>query len=118
MRKSKKKEYRESGKCLFNGIAVSYRICDHNYKCKTCEFHQMIMDYSSELKGGETKSSRPIGLKPKERLCIYSGSEVSFRICDHAYNCSTCEFNQLVQDQIKAREEWTPFYKAGEQKVS
>ena len=96
MRKSKKKEYRENGKCLYNGIAVSYRVCDHNYKCKTCEFHQLMVDYGTE---------------PKEKLCIYSGTEVAYRICDNAYNCATCEFNQLIQDQQATREEAIPFYK-------
>jgi len=118
MRKSSKKENRKSGRCLFNGIAVSYRICDHNYKCNSCEFHQLITDYSNELRGGEPTGEKPYIAKSNERLCLYSGTEVAYRICDHAYNCSTCEFNQLIQDQLKAQEKWTPFYKNGKQKVS
>jgi hypothetical protein len=51
------------------------------------------------------------GMEPKEKLCIYSGTEVAYRICDNAYNCSTCEFNQLIQDQEEVREEMVPFYK-------
>lgn len=93
MRRGKKKDFRKSGRCLYNGVVVSYRICDHNYNCKTCEFYQLMVDYGAE---------------PKENLCIYSGTEVSYRICDNAYNCKTCAFNQLVQDQKEAK----PFYKS------
>ena len=95
MRKNKKKELKEHGRCLYNGVVVSYRVCDHNYNCKTCEFYQLMVDYGAE---------------PKEKLCIYSGMEVAYRICDNAYNCSTCAFNQMIQDQYDAE----PFYKKKE----
>ena len=34
----------------------------------------------------------------KHSKCLYNGTVVSYRVCDHSYHCKTCGFYQMVMD--------------------
>ena len=64
-------------------------------------YHQLASGVNDELNSliGETK--KKLG---NERLCRYAISgNVSFRLCTHKYMCPSCEFGQMMEDNIKQK---------------
>lgn len=85
---------------------VSYRLCTHNYDCLTCEFDQMMQD---EMARGETPEldaalERFKELPGNQRLCRYAiTGDVSYRLCTSLFQCSTCEFCQMMEDTLQQK---------------
>jgi len=85
---------------------VSYRICTHDYDCLACEFDQSMQE---KLAAGEPSESdeaaeRLVELPGPQRLCRYAlKSNVSYRLCTHAFKCATCEFEQSMQDAMERK---------------
>ena len=85
---------------------VSYRICTRDYDCLTCEFDQTMQE---KIATGETPEldealDRLKELPGPQRLCRYAlKGDVSYRLCSRVFQCTTCEFNQLMQDALERK---------------
>jgi len=90
--------------CIWMKLGVvSYRICTQNYDCLTCEFDQMIQDEMA--RGGtpelDTALERFKELPGNQRLCRYAiTGDISYRLCTSLFQCSTCEFGQMMEDTL------------------
>ena len=85
---------------------VSYRLCTHNYDCLTCEFDQMMQDEMA--KGGTPELDAALErfkeLPGNQRLCRYAiKGDVSYRLCTRLFQCSICEFGQMMEDALQQK---------------
>ncbi|TET44187.1 MAG: hypothetical protein E3J66_01080 [Dehalococcoidia bacterium] len=83
---------------------ISYRLCTHNYDCLTCEFDQMMQDEMA--RGGAPELDAALErfkeLPGNQRLCRYAiKGDVSYRLCTSLFQCSTCEFGQMMEDALE-----------------
>jgi len=85
---------------------VAYRLCTRNYDCLTCEFDQMMQE---KMASGETTEldqalERFKELPGSQRLCRYAlKGDVSHRICSRLFQCTTCEFGQMMEDALQQK---------------
>ena len=93
--------------CVWTRLGfISYRLCTNNHQCTTCEFDQIM--YYKLTSGVTDEHNDLIGeMKRKpgsQRLCrhVINGN-VSIRLCTHQYMCSSCEFNQMMEDKIEQK---------------
>jgi CheY-like chemotaxis protein len=93
--------------CLWMKMGlVSYRICTRNYDCLTCEFDQMMQD---KMASGATPEldqalERFEKLPGSQRLCRYAlKGDVCYRLCTRLFQCSTCEFGQMMEDAMQQK---------------
>jgi len=95
--------------CLWMKMGmVSYRICTRDYECTTCEFDQEMQERMAS--GEETPEiaaamERLKALPGNQRLCRYAlKGDVSHRLCARLYQCATCEFGQIMQDEMERKQ--------------
>jgi len=100
----------EAGKvkqCIWARMGVvSYRICTRDYDCLTCEFDQMMQEKiaTGEASGLDEAMERLKELPAPQRVCRYAlKGDVSYRLCTRAFQCATCEFDQLMQDALERK---------------
>ena len=77
---------------------VNFKLCHNAFDCTTCSFDRAMQKALSQ--GKKTTSWRDEMMrKPhSERACRYMMSgDVPVKYCSNAYDCSTCEFDQLMQ---------------------
>lgn len=85
---------------------VSYRICTHDYDCLTCEFDQTMQEKMATGEASELDEAleRLKELPAPQRVCRYAlKGDVSYRLCTRAFQCATCEFDQLMQDALERK---------------
>jgi glycine cleavage system H lipoate-binding protein len=103
-------------KCIWmEAGVVSFKLCDNNYDCPTCAY-----DHAMQAKVEEARLTKPQPFveAPKERFteswvqkmmklpasrrkCRYMlTGEVSSKICPNAYECGSCEFDQMMQERL------------------
>ena len=85
---------------------VSYRICTRDYDCLTCEFDQTMQEKIASTETSELDEAveKLIELPGPQRLCRYAlKGDVSYRLCSRVFQCTTCEFNQLMQDALERK---------------
>ncbi|TES82119.1 MAG: hypothetical protein E3J92_04440 [Dehalococcoidia bacterium] len=79
---------------------VDYRLCTSDYNCLGCEFDREMQERAEAgdaeiIEALERFKSLPGG----QRFCRYSlKGNVSFRLCSRLIECTTCEFNQMIED--------------------
>jgi len=90
---------------------VDDRICTRNFDCATCEFDREMQAKLDRARSSETVTpdvddirKRLQALPGNRRLCryVYTGGDVSYRLCTRLYDCKTCEFNQTIRDAGEA----------------
>ena len=90
---------------------VVYRLCTCDYNCYGCEFDREIQE---SIAAGDAEIIEALerykSLPGKQRFCRYSlKGQVSFRLCSRVIDCTTCEFNQAIenfsQQQLEHRQE-------------
>jgi CheY-like chemotaxis protein len=93
--------------CLWMKMGlVAYRICTRDYDCLTCEFDQTMQE---KMASGETPEldqalERFRELPGSQRLCRYAiKGDVSHRICSRLFQCSICEFGQMMEDALQQK---------------
>jgi len=85
---------------------VAYRICTRDYDCLTCEFDQTMQE---KMAAGETPEldqalERFRELPGSQRLCRYAiKGDVSHRICSRLFQCTICEFGQMMEDALQQK---------------
>jgi DNA-binding response OmpR family regulator len=85
---------------------VSNRICTRNYDCLTCEFDQAMQEKiaAGEAPGLDEALERFKELPGPQRVCRYAlKGDVSYRLCSRVFQCTTCEFNQVMQDALEQK---------------
>lgn len=93
--------------CVWMSIGmVSYRLCTTNYDCLTCEFDQEMQD---KMVGGgapelDVALERLKELPGNQRLCRYAiRGDVSYRLCTRLFQCTICEFGQMMDDAFQQK---------------
>ena len=93
--------------CVWMGMGmVSYRICTNNYDCMNCEFDQEMQEKmaSGEAPELEEALARFKELPGNQRLCRYAlKGDVSYRLCTRLFQCATCEFGQMMDDDLQQK---------------
>jgi len=93
--------------CLWMKMGmVSYRLCNNNYDCLTCEFDQQMQEKMAKGDADEMESVQKKfdQLPGSERICRYAlKGDVSHRICSRAFQCATCEFDQMMDDELQKK---------------
>jgi YesN/AraC family two-component response regulator len=85
---------------------VTYRICTRDYDCLTCEFDQSMQE---KMASGETPEldqalERFKELPGSQRLCRYAlKGDVSYRVCSRLFQCTICEFGQMMEDSLQQK---------------
>jgi DNA-binding response OmpR family regulator len=85
---------------------VAYRLCTREYDCLTCEFDQVMQE---KMAAGETSEldqalERFRELSGSQRLCRYAlKGDVSHRICSRLFQCTICEFGQMMEDALQQK---------------
>ncbi|UCB42208.1 MAG: hypothetical protein JSV77_06975 [Dehalococcoidales bacterium] len=84
---------------------VSQRICTNNMDCVTCEFDQIMQEKmanpDTEVDSTLTTLEEASG---NERLCRYAiKGDVSYRLCSRVFQCATCEFAQMMEDELQKK---------------
>ena len=126
-RKSKMEGFKavpdEEEKCIWMEAGViDYKLCNYNYNCSVCPFDKAMKqtaDKNAEarLRGQEVRGKKAQIISWQEKMkrrpglqreCRHSlTGRTTFRLCPYEYDCSTCEFDQMLEDswqmQIPAR---------------
>jgi hypothetical protein len=108
-------------KCVWmEAGVVSYKLCDNNYDCSTCQYdHAMQVKVSQQkeaaaaqisseapaekLKFSETWVDKMMKLPASQRKCRYMiTGEIARKICPNAYECGNCSFDQMMQERLQA----------------
>ncbi|MFP3869503.1 MAG: glycine cleavage system protein H [Syntrophobacteria bacterium] len=107
-------------KCIWmEAGVVSYKLCDNNFDCQTCSY-----DQGMQLKVARQRANLPapvpvveplpeqltptwveqmMRLPADKRKCRYMlTGEVDRKICPNAYECGSCEFDQMMQERLEA----------------
>jgi DNA-binding response OmpR family regulator len=100
-------EVEEAGKpkpCVWMKMGVvTYRMCDRNYDCLTCEFDQQ-MQTAGESPEIAAALERLKALPGNQRLCRFAlRGEVSYRLCSRLFECVNCEFYQIMEDATERK---------------
>jgi len=93
--------------CLWMKMGmVPYRICTNDYNCITCEFDQIMQDKMASGEAPELDAAleRFKELPGSQRLCRYAlKGDVSYRVCTRLFQCTTCEFGQMMEDALQQK---------------
>ena len=108
-------------KCVWmEAGVVSYKLCDNNYDCSTCQYDQAMQVKVAQQKEAvasldameappekfkftETWVDKMMKLPASQRKCRYMiTGEVGRKICPNAYECGNCSFDQMMQERLQA----------------
>lgn len=85
---------------------VSYRICTLNYDCVNCEFDQTMQERMANGESSELEKvlGRFKELPGNQRICRYElTGDISYRLCTCLFQCTTCEFAQIAEDNVERK---------------
>jgi glycine cleavage system H lipoate-binding protein len=80
---------------------IEYRMCQHNYDCKNCEFDRALTQGGAEssmvVQAIEKLRQQPA----TERKCRYMlTGDFSYKLCPNNYECWHCPVDQYIQDTL------------------
>jgi len=102
---------------------VSRKSCPHTYQCTTCRYDRIMHRLAEENRRlraqgilGSGKRAKIVSWKeklmqrpPAKRPCLHHmKSRIDFRVCNNAYRCSDCEFDQYFDEQFSVHATLTP----------
>lgn len=110
-------------KCIWMEAGViDYKLCNYHYNCHICTFDKAMKQAADRNVEMRRRGLEPSGKKAHitswqekmkrrpglQRECRHSlTGRTSFRLCPYEFECSTCEFDQMLEDswqlQIPAR---------------
>ena len=84
---------------------VSYRLCTHDYDCLTCEFDQTMQEKMAQESPEVTEAMERLKALPgSQRMCRYVvRGDISRRLCTSLYQCASCEFGQMMEDDFQQK---------------
>ncbi|MEM5790389.1 MAG: glycine cleavage system protein H [Syntrophobacteraceae bacterium] len=104
-------------KCIWMEAGViDYKLCNNYYNCHTCGFDKAMKTAADRNAGTvRTEGDLPSGKKSivtwrekmkrksgLNRKCRHSLSgRAPFRLCPHDYECSSCAFDQMLEDGLE-----------------
>lgn len=103
-------------KCIWmEAGVVSYKLCNNNYQCSTCEYDMAMSNKAMQTKERAAESTtisrkKEIvewmeefrNLPSDQRKCRYMlMGDVSYKICPNSFRCGDCTFDQMMQDRIQ-----------------
>jgi glycine cleavage system H lipoate-binding protein len=102
-----------SQQCIWSAAGVApFRLCHNAFDCTTCSFdHKMQRE-----KDSAKRSQRPTwrekgrtegGLESRRCRHMLSGY-VPVKYCSHNFECATCEYDQMVEAEVRALEAEEP----------
>ena len=85
---------------------VSYRLCNNNYDCLTCEFDQQMQEQMA--KGDATELDAALErfkeVPGSQRVCRYAlKGNISYRLCTRLFQCESCEFGQNMEEATQRK---------------
>jgi len=85
---------------------VSYRLCNNNYDCLTCEFDQEMQEQMA--KGDATELDAALErfkeVPGSQRVCRYAlKGNISYRLCTRLFQCESCEFGQNMEEATQRK---------------
>jgi len=100
-------------KCIWmDAGVVSYKLCNNNYNCMSCNFDRGMAKKALDEASGkvEVKQNKPptqewmkkfLALPAAQRKCRYMlNGAISYKICPNAFLCGECSYDQMMQDQV------------------
>jgi glycine cleavage system H lipoate-binding protein len=100
-------------KCIWmDANVVSYKLCNNNYNCMTCNFDKGMAKKAQDEQAGKVAvkfnklptqewTKKFLALPAAQRKCRYMlNGAVSYKICPNAFQCGECSFDQMMQDQL------------------
>ncbi|MCK5220719.1 MAG: hypothetical protein KAR14_04000, partial [Candidatus Aminicenantes bacterium] len=100
-------------KCIWmESGAVTFKLCNNNYQCNTCQFDMAMANRVQKQKDQDIDINTPKkpvkevslwteefrNLPAGERKCRYMlMGEVSYKICPNSFRCGECSFDQMMQ---------------------
>jgi glycine cleavage system H lipoate-binding protein len=107
-------------KCVWmEAGVVSYKLCDNNFDCSTCQYdHAMQLRVSRRKEDAAVAQTEAHGdtfnatwvdsmmqLPASQRKCRYMiTGEIVRKICPNAYECGNCAFDQMMQERLQAEQ--------------
>ncbi|MEW6200444.1 MAG: glycine cleavage system protein H [bacterium] len=81
---------------------VSYRICTNNFQCGSCEFDQAMSSGDIDAGGFQALAAKVRYMPASQRKCRYMlAGLVSYKICSNSYECSRCEYDQMMEEMLQ-----------------
>lgn len=96
--------------CIWSKMGIiSYRLCTTGQDCTRCEFAQNLQEADSQYQdriGFSSIRDSLLALPAQERKCRYMlTGDIEYKICPRLYQCSTCAYDQMMQDMIQDKAE-------------
>ena len=101
-------------KCIWMEAGViDYKLCNYYYNCHECPFDKAMKQTTEKNAAARLQGQEPSGKKANiiawqdkmkrrpglQRECRHTlTGRTSFRLCPYEYECSTCEFDQMLED--------------------
>jgi glycine cleavage system H lipoate-binding protein len=80
---------------------IEYRMCQHNYDCKNCEFDRALTQGGAESSVVVQAIEKLRQLPATERKCRYMlTGDFSYKLCPNNYECWHCPVDQYIQDTL------------------
>ncbi len=76
---------------------VNFKLCQNSYDCTSCSFDKAMQVAIKEKGSSKSWRKKMLGKSLKKCRHMLSG-EVPFRLCSYAYDCSNCEFDQMLEE--------------------
>jgi len=89
------------GDCVYTAMGVvTDRQCTSDYNCLSCEFDQQLQE---RIAAGEANIIEALerykSLPGNQKFCRYALKiNISYRLCSRNLECTSCEFNQMMED--------------------
>ena len=90
--------------CVYTAMGVvADRQCTGDYNCVSCDFEKQMQ---KRIAAGEAKIIEALdrykSLPGRQKFCRYAlKGNISYRLCSRTLECSSCEFNQMMEDAFQ-----------------
>lgn len=83
---------------------VNFKLCNNSFDCTTCSFDKAMQEAIKKDEARFRSWRKEMLKKPhNEKICRYMMSgDVPVKYCTNAYDCSSCEFDQVMQQYHEA----------------
>lgn len=102
-----------SQECIWSAAGVEpYRLCHNAFDCLTCSFdHRMQREHgpgADYRRPTWREKGRSEGSLKSRRCRHMLSGYVPVKYCSHNFECATCEYDQLIEDEVRTMEAEDP----------